>query len=90
MDFSDLGNQLRLFRLQIPILGIQPENYILRSLGGEREFSKQHDEDYIRSIKALAGAMNRWLEGADGLFSSEEREHLVKEIMQSMMNVGSI
>jgi len=52
MDFSDLGNQLRLFLKEDTDLGIQPENYI-RSLGGEREFSKQHDEDYIRSIKAF-------------------------------------
>ena len=52
MDFSDLGNQLRLFLKDDTDLGIQPEAYI-RSLGGEREFSKRHDEDYIRSIKAF-------------------------------------
>lgn len=52
MDFSDLGNQLRLFLKEDTDLGIQPEAYI-RSLGGEREFSKRHDEDYIRSIKAF-------------------------------------
>ncbi|MFA5228685.1 MAG: helicase-related protein [Candidatus Paceibacterota bacterium] len=51
MDFTDLGNQLKLFLKDDTDLGIQPEQYI-RSLGGEREFSKKH-EDYIRSIKAF-------------------------------------
>lgn len=53
MDFSDLSNQLRLFLKDDTDLGIQPETYI-RSLGGEREFAKQHDDDYIRSIKAFS------------------------------------
>ena len=53
LDFSDLGNQLRLFLKDDTDLGIQPETYI-RSLGGEREFAKRHDEDYIRSIKAFS------------------------------------
>lgn len=51
MDFTDLGNQLKLFLKDDTDLGIQPEQYI-RKLGGEREFSKKH-EDYIRSIKAF-------------------------------------
>ena len=46
-----MGNQLRLFLRDDTDLGIQPEQYI-RDLGGEREFSKKH-EDYIRSIKAF-------------------------------------
>jgi superfamily II DNA or RNA helicase len=50
-DFTDLANQLKLFLKDDADLGIQPEQYI-RSLGGEREFSKKH-EDYIRSIKAF-------------------------------------
>lgn len=50
-DYTDLGNQLRLFLRDDTDLGIQPEQYI-RDLGGEREFSKKH-EDYIRSIKAF-------------------------------------
>src|SRR5690554_548385 len=52
MDFTDLANQLKLFLKEDTDLGIQPENYI-RSIGGEIEFSKRHDEDYIRSIKAF-------------------------------------
>lgn len=51
MDFTDLGNQLKLFLKDDADLGIQPEQYI-RNIGGEREFSKKH-EDYIRSIKAF-------------------------------------
>jgi superfamily II DNA or RNA helicase len=50
-DFTDLANQLKLFLKDDTDLGIQPEQYI-RNLGGEREFSKKH-EDYIRSIKAF-------------------------------------
>lgn len=51
-DYSDLSNQLKLFIREDADLGIQPETYI-RSLGGTREFSKRHAEDYIRSIKAF-------------------------------------
>lgn len=51
MDFTDLGNQLKLFLKDDTDLGIQPEQYI-RNIGGEREFSMHH-EDYIRSIKAF-------------------------------------
>ena len=50
-DFTDLANQLKLFLKDDADLGIQPEQY-LRIIGGEREFSKRH-EDYIRSIKAF-------------------------------------
>lgn len=53
MDFEDLSNQLRLFLKDDTDLGIQPEAYI-RSIGGEIEFNKQHDDDYIRSIKAFS------------------------------------
>lgn len=51
-DYSDLSNQLKLFIREDADLGIQPEGYI-RTLGGTREFSKRHAEDYIRSIKAF-------------------------------------
>lgn len=51
-DYSDLSNQLKLFIREDADLGIQPEAYI-RTLGGTREFSKKHAEDYIRSIKAF-------------------------------------
>ena len=50
-DFSDLGNQLKLFIREDQDLGIQPEAYI-RLLGGAREFSKKH-EVFIRSINAF-------------------------------------
>lgn len=50
-DYTDLGNQLKLFLRDDTDLGIQPEQYI-REIGGEREFSKRH-EDYIRSIRAF-------------------------------------
>lgn len=51
-DFSDLSNQLKLFIGDDTDLGIQPEQYI-KSLGGSREFSMKHSEDFIRSIKAF-------------------------------------
>lgn len=51
-DFSDLSNQLKLFLGDDLDLGIQPEAYI-RSLGGSREFSMKHNEDFVRSIKAF-------------------------------------
>ena len=51
-DFSDLSNQLKLFIREDADLGVQPEEYI-RSLGGAREFSMRHSEDFIRSIKAF-------------------------------------
>jgi SNF2 family DNA or RNA helicase len=52
MDYTDLSNQLKFFVGEDRDLGIQPEAYI-QSLGGAREFSKRHTEDYIRSIKAF-------------------------------------
>lgn len=51
-SFSDLSNQLRLFIGDDQDLGIRPENYI-RSLGGERAFSRQHSDIPIRSIRAF-------------------------------------
>lgn len=51
-DFSDLSNQLKLFIREDADLGVQPEEYI-RSLGGAREFSMRHSEDFIRSTKAF-------------------------------------
>ena len=51
-DFSDLSNQLRLFISEDQDLGIRPEEYI-RSLGGEREFQRQHSDIHMRSIKAF-------------------------------------
>ena len=53
MDYSYLSNQLKLFVADDEDLGIQPEAYI-RQLGGAREFSKRHAEDFIRSIKAFS------------------------------------
>lgn len=50
--FLDLSNQLRLFIGEDQDLGIRPEEYI-RSLGGEREFQKQHSDIHMRSIKAF-------------------------------------
>lgn len=51
-DYTDLSNQLKLFIGDDSDLGIQPEEYI-RRLGGPREFSMRHSEDFIRSIKAF-------------------------------------
>ena len=56
-DFSDLSNQLKLFLADDLDLGIQPEAYI-RSLGGNREFSMKHSEDFVRSIKAFERSSN--------------------------------
>lgn len=51
-DYSDLSNQLSLFIDEGQDLGIRPEEYI-RSLGGEREFQRKHNDIHIRSIKAF-------------------------------------
>lgn len=51
-DFTDLGNQLKLFLDPDLDLGIRPENYI-KSLGGERNFLMKHNEVFIRSINAF-------------------------------------
>ena len=57
-DFSDLSNQLRLFISEDQDLGIRPEEYI-RSLGGEREFQRQHSDIHMRSIKAFVGRITK-------------------------------
>lgn len=51
-DYSDLSSQLGLFIGEDQDLGIRPEEYI-RSLGGEREFYRKHNDIHIRSIKAF-------------------------------------
>ena len=51
-DYSDLSSQLGLFIGDDYDLGIRPEEYI-RSLGGEREFYRKHNDIHIRSIKAF-------------------------------------
>lgn len=51
-SYSDLSNQLRLFIPDDKDLGISPENYI-NSIGGQVQFSAQHTETFIRSIKAF-------------------------------------
>lgn len=56
-DFSDLGNQLRLFIDSDQDLGIRPENMI-RELGGEREFQRKYSEINMRSIAAFEKSTN--------------------------------
>ena len=51
-SYIDLSNQLRLFVSDDKDLGIGPENYI-NSIGGQVQFSAQHTETFIRSIKAF-------------------------------------
>lgn len=51
-SYLDLSNQLRLFISDDKDLGISPENYI-NSIGGQIQFSAQHTETFIRSIKAF-------------------------------------
>lgn len=51
-SYIDLSNQLRLFVPDDKDLGISPENYI-SSIGGQVQFSAQHTETFIRSIKAF-------------------------------------
>lgn len=55
--FLDLSNQLRLFIGEDQDLGIRPEEYI-RSLGGDREFQRQHSDIHMRSIKAFEKSAN--------------------------------
>jgi len=50
--YLDLSNQLRLFIPDDKDLGISPENYI-NNIGGHVQFSAQHTETFIRSIKAF-------------------------------------
>lgn len=51
-DFTDLGNQLKLFVDPDADLGVRPEQYIAE-LGGERQFLMKHSEVFIRSIRAF-------------------------------------
>lgn len=51
-SYLDLANQLRLFISDDKDLGISPERYI-ESIGGQVQFSSQHTETFIRSIKAF-------------------------------------
>lgn len=51
-SYLDLSNQLRLFISEDRDLGISPERYI-DSIGGQVQFSAQHTETFIRSIKAF-------------------------------------
>ena len=50
--YLDLSNQLRLFISDDKDLGISPERYI-ESIGGPVQFSAEHTETFIRSIKAF-------------------------------------
>lgn len=50
--YLDLSNQLRLFISDDKDLGISPERYI-ESIGGQVQFSAQHTETFVRSIKAF-------------------------------------
>jgi superfamily II DNA or RNA helicase len=50
--YLDLSNQLRLFISDDKDLGISPEEYI-KHIGGQVQFSSQHTETFIRSIKAF-------------------------------------
>lgn len=50
--YLDLSNQLRLFIADDKDLGISPERYI-ESIGGQVQFTSQHTETFIRSIKAF-------------------------------------
>ena len=50
--YLDLSNQLRLFIPDDKDLGISPERYI-EHIGGQVQFSAQHTETFIRSIKAF-------------------------------------
>jgi superfamily II DNA or RNA helicase len=51
-SYIDLSNQLRLFVPDDKDLGICPENYI-NHIGGQVQFSAQHNDTFIRSIKAF-------------------------------------
>ncbi|MCC8113070.1 MAG: phospholipase D-like domain-containing protein [Bacteroidales bacterium] len=51
-EYSDLGNQLRLFLDDSQDLGVRPERYI-ESLGGERGFLGKHSDTHPRSIEAF-------------------------------------
>ncbi|MCW3108603.1 MAG: hypothetical protein JWQ09_3109 [Segetibacter sp.] len=51
-SYLDLSSQLRLFISDDKDLGISPERYI-EHIGGQVQFSAQHTETFIRSIKAF-------------------------------------
>lgn len=51
-SYLDLSNQLRLFISDDKDLGISPERYI-EAIGGQIQFSSEHTETFIRSIKAF-------------------------------------
>lgn len=51
-DFTDLGNQLKLFLDPDTDLGIRPEQYI-NTIGGENEFKNRHPETFVRSVRAF-------------------------------------
>lgn len=51
-SFIDLSNQLRLFIPDDADLGISPDEYI-KLIGGQVKFNAQHNDTFIRSIKAF-------------------------------------
>ena len=51
-QFTDIGNQLRLFLEADEDLGVRPDNYI-HALGGAGEFRKQHATALITSLAAF-------------------------------------
>ena len=51
-EYRDLSNQLKLFINEDDDLGIMPEA-LIKSLGGQDEFSVKYSEDFIRSINAF-------------------------------------
>jgi superfamily II DNA or RNA helicase len=51
-SFIDLSNQLRLFIADDADLGISPDEYI-KLIGGQVKFNAQHNDTFIRSIKAF-------------------------------------
>ncbi len=51
-SYLDLSNQLRLFIPDDMDLGISPERYI-EALGGQVQFTSEHNDTFIRSIKAF-------------------------------------
>ncbi len=62
-EFTDIGNQLRLFVEPNADLGIRPEDYI-HSLGGASGFSREHSNTLITSLEAFEHslAVDDWRE----------------------------
>jgi superfamily II DNA or RNA helicase len=62
-DFSDFGNQLKLFVAEDYDLGISPEN-LISSYGGGAEFTANHPNTSIRSLAAFghSGYTDDWQE----------------------------